>query len=55
MGSEREKEPKTLRVCPMRDAICPHGFSCPYVGDGYHGYPCKDGWRARPLPDEVRE
>lgn len=37
-------EPGTIRVCPMRDAICPHGISCPFVGDGYHGYPCKDGW-----------
>ena len=24
----------TLRVCPKRDAICPHGLGCPYV-DGY--------------------
>lgn len=31
----------TLRVCPMRDATCPHGMSCPYVD----GYTCKLGWQ----------
>jgi hypothetical protein len=33
-------EPGTIRVCPMRDAICPHGMSCPYTD----GYDCKPGW-----------
>lgn len=40
-------EPKgndmTLRVCPMRDAICPHGMDCPYVGEP-HDYLCQEGW-----------
>ncbi|AWC25405.1 hypothetical protein CO731_04900 [Aminobacter sp. MSH1] len=26
--------PDTVRVCPKRDASCPHGMGCPYV-DGY--------------------
>lgn len=33
-----------IRVCPMRDARCPHGVDCPYVGDGPYGYPCKEGY-----------
>lgn len=24
-----------IRVCPKRDAVCPHGMSCPYVIDRY--------------------
>ncbi len=24
-----------LRVCPRRDAICPHGMECPYTIDAY--------------------
>lgn len=28
-----------IRVCPKRDAICPHGMSCPYVIDRYE---CKE-------------
>jgi hypothetical protein len=28
----------------MRDALCPHGLDCAYVGDGPMGYPCKPGW-----------
>lgn len=39
-----------VRICPMRDAACPHGLNCPHVGDGPMGYPCKDGWR-RALSD----
>jgi len=32
-----------LRVCPERDALCPHGMSCPYS----HGYRCDmEGSRA---------
>lgn len=23
------------RVCPKRDAVCPHGMSCPYALDQY--------------------
>lgn len=30
-----------MRVCPERDALCPHGDNCPYVGDRYE---CKPGW-----------
>lgn len=37
-----------IRVCIMRDAVCPHGFDCPFVGDGPMGYPCKEGWRNPP-------
>lgn len=29
-----------LRVCPMRDAICPYGMACRFT-DGYN---CKPGW-----------
>ena len=25
----------TIRVCPKRDAVCPHGMDCPYVIDAY--------------------
>lgn len=24
------REPGTIRVCPERDARCPHGLNCPY-------------------------
>lgn len=24
-----------IRVCPKRDAICPHGMNCPYTVDRY--------------------
>jgi hypothetical protein len=24
-----------VRVCPERDAICPHGMACPYWRDRY--------------------
>lgn len=24
-----------IRICPKRDAVCPHGMDCPYVGDSY--------------------
>lgn len=34
----------TIRICPMRDGPCRHGLHCPYVGDGYMGYPCREGW-----------
>ncbi|RUW04014.1 hypothetical protein [Mesorhizobium sp. M1A.F.Ca.IN.020.04.1.1] len=42
-------EPQTheagaIRICAMRDGPCPHGLHCPYVGDSYMGYPCKEGW-----------
>jgi len=40
----RTFEPGTIRICPMRDGPCRHGLNCPYVGDGYMGYPCKEGW-----------
>lgn len=48
MLSEAQREPGTVRICPMRDGPCPHGINCPFVGDSYYGYPCKDGWRERP-------
>lgn len=28
-----------IRVCPKRDAICPHGMGCPYTVDRYHCAP----------------
>lgn len=37
-----------IRICPMRDGPCPHGFDCQFVGDGPYGYPCKEGWAERP-------
>jgi len=43
----REFEPGTIRICPMRDGPCPHGLHCQFVGDGYSGYPCKEGWNVR--------
>ena len=44
------RETETIRICVMRDAPCPHGFNCPYLGTGPYGYPCKDGWKSRPAP-----
>ena len=32
-----------IRVCPERDAVCPHGMECPYAGN--RG--CKDGWQQK--------
>lgn len=29
----QEMEPGMIRVCPERDAICPHGMACPYSRD----------------------
>lgn len=43
-GAAERIEPGTVRICAMRDGPCPHGLTCPYVGDGYMGYPCKEGW-----------
>ena len=34
----------TVRVCPLRDATCPHGMACPYT-DGWN---CKPGWNSLP-------
>lgn len=49
-------EPGTIRICPMRDGPCWHGMHCPYVGDGYMGYPCKEGWDGpRALSAQVEE
>jgi len=28
-----------IRVCPKRDAICPHGLACPYSIDRYECKP----------------
>lgn len=40
------------RVCPERDATCPHGMECPYAD----GYRCHDPRMAWPLPsnEQVR-
>jgi len=37
-------EPGTVRICPIRDAICPHGLFCEY-SDGFN---CKSGWNRTP-------
>ncbi len=34
-----------VRVCPERDAVCPHGVGCPFVRDRYQCFP---GWRMTP-------
>lgn len=44
-----------VRICPMRDGPCPHGLACPYVGDDYMGYPCKEGWSGRRALSERKE
>ena len=49
------RETETIRICVMRDAPCPHGFNCPYLGTGPCGYPCKDGWKSRPAPRAPQE
>lgn len=36
-----------LRICPERDAICPHGMDCPYSRDRYT---CRKGWSNDPEP-----
>jgi hypothetical protein len=47
MGKRGESiEDTKIRICPMRDGPCPHGMTCPFVGDGPFGYPCKEGWQA---------
>jgi hypothetical protein len=28
-----------IRVCPKRDAVCPHGMDCPFVIDKYNCKP----------------
>jgi hypothetical protein len=28
-----------VRVCPKRDAVCPHGMDCPFVVDKYECKP----------------
>jgi hypothetical protein len=43
-------EPGAIRICPMRDGPCPHGFNCQFVGDGYMGWPCKEGWSSHRAP-----
>lgn len=37
----------TTRICPERDAACPHGMDCPFADDRYS---CKEGWSARTIP-----
>jgi len=34
-----------IRVCPERDAGCPHGLDCPWSDDRYS---CKPGWQTTP-------
>ncbi len=36
---------KMIRVCPKRDAICPHGMECPYAVDRYT---CKEEMKSLP-------
>lgn len=28
-----------IRICPKRDAICPHGIDCPFAVDRYNCRP----------------
>lgn len=39
------------RVCPERDAACPHGMACPYADDRYS---CKPGWQSPTSPTTPR-
>jgi hypothetical protein len=34
-----------IRVCPERDAACPHGLYCPWA---HERYSCKPGWQTTP-------
>ena len=36
-----------IRVCPKRDAVCPHGMACPYTIDEYT---CRDERSSQPHP-----
>ncbi len=29
----------SIRICPKRDAVCPHGMACPFVIDRYECKP----------------
>lgn len=50
-GNETKMEDKTpVRVCPMRDAVCPHGIDCPFTEDRYA---CKPGWDSRPMIEDA--
>jgi len=42
-----------VRVCPERDAQCPHGDDCPYVADRYRCDMSADERASFPLPHEV--
>jgi hypothetical protein len=39
-----------IRVCPKRDAVCPHGMGCPYVVDRYT---CRDENEALAKADAI--
>lgn len=41
-----------IRVCPKRDAVCPHGMSCPYTIDRYE---CRPEPPPMTEPDLVKE
>lgn len=32
---EYDAQPAMIRVCPERDASCPHGMSCPFTRGRY--------------------
>jgi hypothetical protein len=42
----------TLRICPKRDAICPHGMDCQFVIDRFN---CKDEQDSPVTPAPVGE
>ena len=45
-----------IRVCPKRDAACPHGMDCPYSIDRYHcAQEPKEPPEPRPTPPPVAE
>ena len=38
-----------IRVCPERDAACPHGMSCPYAFDRYTCWRPQPGTEGAPV------
>jgi len=38
-SSSRSYPASALRICPERDAVCPHGPACPHVIDRYACHP----------------
>lgn len=46
-GGKSNPKPKSgVRVCPMRDAVCPHGLDCPHSINRYECTPAGLGRRS---------